>query len=148
MIPAGEYLRISSILAVQGRTTENTFCSRTRRAINCEYCAPKSRTTIDCDSTDECLKSEVPCKANRSQKEISTKNTKRLQVFAVVGKKIGRGWKVLSQLPAREMPYLNESKTPSHSARHLRKRAHQHSAPVPFQTECHGKERLCHTSRE
>src|SRR6185312_4928619 len=73
MIPAGEYLRISSILAVQGRTTENTFCSRTRRAINCEYCAPKSRTTIDCDSTDECLKSEVPCKASHTPKSLTTK---------------------------------------------------------------------------
>src|SRR6185437_1866362 len=64
MIPAGEYFRISSILAVQGRTTENTFCSRTRRAISCEYCAPKSRTTIDWDSTDECLKSAVLCKVS------------------------------------------------------------------------------------
>src|ERR1700722_15789761 len=62
MIPAGEYLRISSILTVQGRTTEKTFCSRTRRAISCEYCAPKSKTTIDWDSTDEFLKSEVLCK--------------------------------------------------------------------------------------
>src|SRR6185437_7048367 len=63
MIPAGEYFRISSIFAVQGRTTEKTFCSRTRRAISCEYCAPKSKTTIDWDSTDEFLKSEVPCKS-------------------------------------------------------------------------------------
>jgi hypothetical protein len=46
MIPTGEYLRISSIFAVQGRTTEKTFCSRTRRAISCEYCAPKSRTEM------------------------------------------------------------------------------------------------------
>src|SRR5712692_12003900 len=27
-----------------------------RRAINCEYCAPKSRTTMDWVSTDECLR--------------------------------------------------------------------------------------------
>src|ERR1700730_3115134 len=63
MIPTGECLRISSILALQGRTTEKTFCSRTRRAISCEYCAPKSRTTIDWISTDEFLKSALPCKA-------------------------------------------------------------------------------------
>src|SRR5438874_3912626 len=69
MIPAGEYLRISSILAVQGRTTEKTFCSRTRRAISCEYCAPKSRTTIDWDSTDEFLKSELPCKAKNGARD-------------------------------------------------------------------------------
>src|SRR5260370_36585457 len=47
MMPTGEYLRISSIFELQGRTTENTFCSRTRRAISCEYCAPKSRMTMD-----------------------------------------------------------------------------------------------------
>src|SRR5207302_3530307 len=63
MIPAGEYLRISSIFAMQGRTTENTFCSRTRRAISWEYWAPKSRTTIDWVSTNEFLRSKVPCKA-------------------------------------------------------------------------------------
>src|SRR5206468_2952826 len=71
MIPTGEYLRISSILALQGRTAEKTFCSRTRRAISCEYCAPKSRTTIDWVSTDEFLKSEVSCKANREAKNIN-----------------------------------------------------------------------------
>src|ERR1700688_2063927 len=70
IIPAGECLRISSILELQGRTTENTLSSRTRRAISCEYCAPKSRTTIDWVSTDEFLRSELPCKARlRLQEE-------------------------------------------------------------------------------
>src|ERR1700677_3903557 len=50
------------MLAVQGRTTEKTFCSRMRRAISCEYWAPKSRTTIDWVSTDECLKLGRKCK--------------------------------------------------------------------------------------
>src|ERR1700719_2736609 len=31
--------------AVHGSTAENTCCSRTRRAINCVYCPPKSNTT-------------------------------------------------------------------------------------------------------
>src|SRR5580704_16545983 len=62
MMPKGEELRISSTVAVQGSTTEKTFCSRMRRAISWEYWAPKSRTTIDWVSTDECLKSEGKCK--------------------------------------------------------------------------------------
>src|ERR1700678_862011 len=67
MIPTGEKLRISSRLALNGRTTEKIFSSRIRRAINCEYCASKSRTTMawfSCDwaSTDECLKSVACCK--------------------------------------------------------------------------------------
>src|ERR1700685_2385833 len=42
-----------------------------RRAINCEYCAPKSRTTmawlsLDWVSTDECLKSASQCKGRRA----------------------------------------------------------------------------------
>src|ERR1019366_5100043 len=44
--PAGSYLRICSIVAVQGRIALNTCCSRIRRAINCVYCPPKSSTTI------------------------------------------------------------------------------------------------------
>src|SRR5580704_11570713 len=62
MMPKGEELRISSTVAVQGSTTEKTFCSRMRRAISWEYWAPKSRTTIDWVSTDECLKSRSKCK--------------------------------------------------------------------------------------
>ena len=42
----------SSSEAVHGRTTEKTFCSRMRRAINCVYCAPKSRMTIDGTTED------------------------------------------------------------------------------------------------
>src|SRR5580704_183624 len=45
-IPAGSYLRICSIPAVQGRIALNTCCSRIRRAINCVYCPPKSNTTM------------------------------------------------------------------------------------------------------
>src|SRR5882762_4715212 len=62
MMPTGEYRRISSTLVLQGRTTEKTFCSRTRRAISWEYCAPKSKTTIDWVSTDEFLRSLPLCK--------------------------------------------------------------------------------------
>src|SRR5438094_10559617 len=62
MIPSGWYFWISSIFELQGRTAEKTFCSRTRRAISCEYCAPKSRTTIDWVSTDEFLRSLPLCK--------------------------------------------------------------------------------------
>src|SRR5258708_18562971 len=65
MIPTGEYLRMSSILELHGRIAEKTFCSRTRRAISCEYCAPKSRTTIDWVSTNEFLRSVVRCKEER-----------------------------------------------------------------------------------
>src|ERR1035438_10160603 len=56
MMPTGEELRISSTVALKGRTTEKTFCSRMRRAISCEYCAPKSRTMMDWVSTDEFLR--------------------------------------------------------------------------------------------
>src|SRR5271157_1089604 len=45
-MPAGAQLLTSSSLAVQGSTTEKTFCSRMRRAMSCVYCAPKSRMTI------------------------------------------------------------------------------------------------------
>src|ERR1700733_7212077 len=66
-MPTGEQLLISSSDAVQGSTTEKTFCSRMRRAMSCVYCAPKSRMTMDSlsldwGSTDEFLKSCVPCK--------------------------------------------------------------------------------------
>src|SRR5579863_751348 len=47
-MPTGSSARISSSLAVHGRTAENTCCSRMRRAISCVYCPPKSRTTIPC----------------------------------------------------------------------------------------------------
>ncbi len=36
---------MSAMDAVHGSTAENTCCSRTRRAINCVYCPPKSSTT-------------------------------------------------------------------------------------------------------
>src|ERR1700730_16115983 len=52
MIPTGAQLLTSSSEAVHGNTTEKTFCSRMRRAINCVYCAPKSRMTIDSTSDD------------------------------------------------------------------------------------------------
>src|SRR5271155_3872245 len=71
-MPTGPALLISASEAVQGSTTENTFCSRIRRAMSCVYCAPKSRMTmdwvrddwvvLDWGSTDEFLKSRVPCK--------------------------------------------------------------------------------------
>src|ERR1700754_1084748 len=41
----GSLALISSTLAVCGMTSENTLASRTRRAINCAYCAPKSTTS-------------------------------------------------------------------------------------------------------
>src|SRR5690242_14322147 len=47
MIPSGFCARTCSMGAVQGSTTENTFCSRMRRAISCVYCEPKSRMTIE-----------------------------------------------------------------------------------------------------
>src|SRR6202022_5130943 len=40
----GSLALISSTLAVCGMTSEYTLASRTRRAINCAYCAPKSTT--------------------------------------------------------------------------------------------------------
>src|SRR5271165_2309531 len=45
MMPAGANLRISSNEELQGRTAENTCCSRMRRAMSCVYWPPKSRTT-------------------------------------------------------------------------------------------------------
>src|ERR1017187_5499815 len=67
-MPTGEQLLTSSSDAVQGSTTEKTFCSRMRRAMSCVYCAPKSRMTMDWlrtdwVSTDEFLKSDGLCKA-------------------------------------------------------------------------------------
>src|ERR1700723_2278226 len=67
-MPTGEQLLTSSSEAVQGSTTEKTFCSRMRRAMSCVYCAPKSRMTtdwlrMDWVSTDEFLKSHGLCKA-------------------------------------------------------------------------------------
>src|SRR5438094_3896641 len=73
MIPSGWYFWISSIFELQGRTAEKTFCSRTRRAISCEYCAPKSRTTIDWVSTDEFLRSLVQCKDQVAESGTSLK---------------------------------------------------------------------------
>src|ERR1700722_1644919 len=46
-MPAGAELFTFPSLAVQGSTTEKTFCSRMRRAMSCVYCAPKSRMTMD-----------------------------------------------------------------------------------------------------
>src|SRR6185437_1544795 len=62
MIPIGLCFLISSSFELQGRTTEKTFCSRTRRAISCEYCAPKSSTTIEGVSTNEFLREFPPSK--------------------------------------------------------------------------------------
>src|SRR5882762_10212779 len=45
-MPAGSSFRISSTELVQGKTALKTCCSRTRRAISCVYCPPKSSTTI------------------------------------------------------------------------------------------------------
>src|SRR5258706_12487828 len=71
-MPTGAERLISSSDAVQGSTTEKTFCSRMRRAMSCVYCAPKSRMTMDSlsndwvrldwGSTDEFLKSDGRCK--------------------------------------------------------------------------------------
>src|SRR6478736_4175546 len=53
----GSLALISSTVAVCGMTSEYTRASRTRRAISCAYCAPKSTTRTgrgeddDCDST-------------------------------------------------------------------------------------------------
>ena len=44
--PNGRYDSISASGTVQGSTTQNTFCSRMRRAISCVYCEPKSRMTM------------------------------------------------------------------------------------------------------
>src|SRR5690242_4022719 len=57
--PMGFWALISSIEAVQGKTTEKTFCSRTRRAMSCTYCAPKSRMTIEEVSIRNRLQMEV-----------------------------------------------------------------------------------------
>src|SRR5579875_2170648 len=51
MMPSGCCERTSSSDAVHGNTTEKTFCSRIRRAINCVYWEPKSRMTIEDVST-------------------------------------------------------------------------------------------------
>ncbi len=51
----GSRALISSIDAVCGITSENTRASRTRRAINWAYCAPKSTTSTgrgEADSTE------------------------------------------------------------------------------------------------
>src|SRR5437588_678325 len=44
MIPFGRRASISSKGIVRGTISENTCASRTRRAISCAYCAPKSTT--------------------------------------------------------------------------------------------------------
>src|SRR3990172_355091 len=46
MIPLGFILRNSSTGVLKGTRTLWTWCSRTRRAISCEYCAPKSKMTM------------------------------------------------------------------------------------------------------
>src|SRR6476660_2187971 len=56
-IAIGSLALISSTVAGCGMTSEYTRASRTRRAISCAYCAPKSTTNTgrgeddDCDST-------------------------------------------------------------------------------------------------
>src|SRR5437879_10734564 len=72
-MPTGAQLLTSSSEAVQGSTTEKTFCSRMRRAMSWVYCAPKSRMTMDSlsldwGSTDEFLKSSGACKGRRSHR--------------------------------------------------------------------------------
>src|SRR6185312_7877546 len=63
--------------ALQGRTTEKTFCSRMRRAMSCEYCAPKSRMTIDWFSTDEFRRLANKCKAGSVADARSPKSPRR-----------------------------------------------------------------------
>src|ERR1700730_16681500 len=46
MTPLGLRRATSAAPRWCGRSSENTPHSRTRRAISCEYCPPKSRTTI------------------------------------------------------------------------------------------------------
>src|SRR5437588_12420990 len=46
MTPAGRRARILSIGESGGQISEYTDSSRSRRAINCVYCDPKSRTRI------------------------------------------------------------------------------------------------------
>src|ERR1700722_8293979 len=99
MIPAGAQRLTSSSLAVQGSTTEKTFCSRMRRAISCVYCAPKSRMTIvssgevglageeglclDWFSTDEFLKTGGLCKEKK--RPTAGPNTVRKSVVILSG---------------------------------------------------------------
>ena len=52
MIAFGFRASISSTGIECGTISEYTFASRTRRAINCAYCAPKSTTrTNSCSAT-------------------------------------------------------------------------------------------------
>src|ERR1044071_4352739 len=46
MTPTGLFSRIFSIGVLNGTISEYTDSSRRRRAINCVYCEPKSRTRI------------------------------------------------------------------------------------------------------
>src|SRR5580700_11287497 len=89
-MPTGPQLLTSSSDAVQGRTTEKTFCSRMRRAMSCVYCAPKSRMTIDSlsldwGSTDEFLKSDRSCKGLRRRDEASYVSTARVGMSLRIG---------------------------------------------------------------
>src|ERR1700744_3701255 len=61
MIPVGSNFWISLIFDVHGSTEENTCCSRTRRAISCVYCPPKSITTTPPNSDFGLLTSSVIC---------------------------------------------------------------------------------------
>ena len=45
MIALGALAVTSAAVIDEGTISEKTFASRTRRAINCAYCAPKSRTS-------------------------------------------------------------------------------------------------------
>src|SRR5713226_6686044 len=77
MIPTGAYRRISFFLAVHGSTTEKTCCSRMRRAMSCEYCAPKSRKTVDWVSTHEFLRLLLDCKVLLSSGRLASKTPLR-----------------------------------------------------------------------
>src|SRR5215470_18427681 len=61
IIPDGSNFWMSLIFAVNGSTDENTCCSRTRRAISCVYCPPKSITTTPPNSDLGLLASSVIC---------------------------------------------------------------------------------------
>ena len=58
-IAAGSRASSSATLAVCGTISEYTCASRTRRAISCAYCAPKSTTSTGRGSTPRSLR--LPC---------------------------------------------------------------------------------------
>src|SRR5580700_1584518 len=106
-MPTGAQLLTSSSEAVQGSTTEKTFCSRMRRAISCVNCEPKSRMTMDSlrnegltldwVSTDEFLKSDGACKGLRLRRQVWHVAEDRLvAVNGCLGRR-GRQWRGFSQ---------------------------------------------------